>query len=253
MKSVPPPAATPPSVPLSPAHIVQHLESSFPAIGDRAKKAAKLYTAGEVHPLPTTRLLRDDRWKVLGYTTSISGKYCTCDDEASAPQHNGGPLCAHRIAAMLRERLGAPSINQNDPNSALPVERLRAIFAQATTLAVPQVRLRVRVGCTWDRRTEQGNICNGYLLAGEDRIWVKLYDPGEYTQVNSVPVSFSFTLADLEKAMDAEGWQFGTKNRAAGGDPGGTWISEVWYILPQLERDRRFDPDIRTRIGAVAA
>ncbi len=245
------------TTPTSPTEIARTLEARYPTIGERAQQAAILYTAGEVHPLPTSKVLKDDRWKVEGYTASISGKYCTCPDadETSAPRHNGGPLCAHRIAAMMRERLGHPVVEQQpEANDTTPAERLRIIFAQATALNAPQVRLRVRVSCTWDRRTEQGNSCQGYLLAGEDRVWQPLYDPGEFTQVNAhLGVSFSFTLSELEKAMDAEGWQFGIKNRSSGGDAGGSWINEIWYILPQQESDQKYRPELRTRIGAVAA
>lgn len=247
----------------TPAGIAATLKARYPTIGERAQAAAQLYTAGEVHPLSTSKVLKDDRWKVAGYVASIAGKYCTCPDadESSAPRHNGGPLCAHRIAAMMQQRLGAPA-SQGETAPATtqpsPLARLIAIFAAAQATGAEQVRLRVRVGLTWDRATEQANICEGYLLPGEDRTWQTFEASAERAEMLGLPQPFPFTLAELEQAMDRHGWQYATKNRSNGGGAAPRLgldghTNEIWYCLPQQERDRQLAPALRTHIGAVAA
>lgn len=248
------------AAPTTPAAIAATLEARYPAIGERARRAAALYTTGEVHPLPRTRLLRDDRWKVHGYTASIAGKYCTCPDAEAAPQHNGGPLCEHRIAAMMQERLGGPA-SEPTTTPAAPasaVKRLDAIFAEARAVGAEQVRLRVRVDMTWHRVTEQDNTLLGYLFPGENRTWQEYEEAQERAEMYGLPRPFAFTLDELVRAMDAHGWRFGTKTRSWGGAAAPRlgiegYVNEVWYILPQTERDRKFNPAIRTHIGAVTA
>ena len=252
------------ATPTTPAQIAATLEARYPTIGERAQKAAQLYTAGEVHPLPTSKILKDDRWKVAGYVASIAGKYCTCPDEADAPKHNGGPLCEHRIAAMMQQRLGAPaSQSETRPATAAAptatsLDRLIAIFAAGQAVGAEQVRLRVRVGLTWDRGSEQANICEGYLLAGDGRTWERFEASAERAEMHGLPQPFRFALAELGEAMDRHGWQFGTKNRSSGGGAAPRFgiqgeIVEIWYCLTQRERDRQLAPALRTHIGAVAA
>lgn len=249
------------AAPTTPTEIAATLEARYPTIGERAQRAAQLYTAGEVRPLPRTRILRDDRWKVHGYTASIGGKYCTCPDAETAPHHNGGPLCECRIAAMMYQRLGAPGSQgeaEATPPTATALDRLIAIFAAAQATGAEQVRLRVRVEMTWGRATEQGNICEGYLLAGGDRTWERFEASPERAEMMGLPQPFAFTLAELGEAMDRHGYQFAGKNRSTGGFADRRmgldgWINEIWYCLTQQERDRKMAPAIRTRIGAVAA
>ena len=243
---------------ITPAAIVESLSARYPACRERAQRAAQLYTSKAVQPLPRSRTLRDDRWEVGATVCSIAGKYCNCQDSASVPTHNGGPLCEHRIAAMMYERLGAPEEEAPAPIESSAVERLAAIFAEATRLNVPQVRLRVKVDMTWNRDTEQANTCEGYLLAGDDRVWQALEASAQLAEMRGTPAAFSFTLAELGEAMDRHGWQFGTKNRTTGGGAAvrfgiSGWINEIWYILPQQERDQKLNPYLRTHIGAVAA
>lgn len=199
--------------------ILSSLEQKFP-VGNRAQEASRLYLAGEVQPLPRSRTLGDDRWKVCGYTVSISGKYCTCADAEDAPKHNGGPLCAHRIAAMLRQRLGDPA-GENGPGIFSPatdaVVRLSAVFAEAQAGGIEQVRLKVRVALTWNRGTDQGNTCEGYLLYGDGRTWNALETSRERAAMLNASAAFNFTMSELSQAIDAHGWQYLSKNRAPGG------------------------------------
>jgi len=246
------------AAPTTPAQIAATLEARYPTIGKRAQAAAQLYTAGEVRPLATSKILSDDRWKVLGYTASIAGKYCTCPDAETAPQHNGGPLCEHRVAAMMQQRLGASASQSETAPATTSRDRLIAIFAAGQAVQAEQIRLRVRVKLTWDRNTEQGNICEGYLLAGGDRTWERFEASAERAEMDGAPRPFPFTLAELGEAMDRHGWQFGTKNRSNGGGAAPRFgiqgeTVEIWYILTQQERDRQLAPALRTRIGAVAA
>lgn len=254
----PPATGQPSSDTPSPALIVSTLETKFPNLGNRAQEALRLYLAGEVQPLSRSQTLHDDRWKVCGYTVSISGKYCTCGESDSAPRHNGGPLCAHRIAVMLQQRLGAPVGQSLFGPASNASGRLSSIFANANTEQVAEVRLRVKVSLTWSRATEQANACEGYLLVGEGNVWQPLEVSTERAAITGAPTAFDFTLSDLAQALDAHGWQYVSKNRSTGGGAAPRlgldgWINEIWYFAPAPERASRFSPVIRTRIGAVTA
>lgn len=242
----------------TPASIAASLEAKFSALGSRAQQAVALYIAGEVRPISRSQTLHDDRWKVCGCTVSISGKYCTCDDADAAPRHNGGPLCEHRIAAMMQQRLGAPDTQSIFGPSTDAAQRLTAIFTEANKTKAEQVRLRVRVMLTWNRATEQENVCEGYLLPGEGRIWQTLEASAERAAITGAPATFPFTLSELAQAIDGQGWQYESKNRAAGGGANPRmgldgWINEIWYFVPTPARLNQFGPVIRTRIGAVTA
>lgn len=100
--------------------------ASLPGIGERAVKAAELIVTGQVSRLPDQS--GADAWIVgsqtgqRSYAVSIRGRSCDCQDAArGAPRHNGGPLCKHRLAAMLLSRL----IDGFDPD---PVDQASAIL-----------------------------------------------------------------------------------------------------------------------------
>ena len=118
-----------------------------PGVGARAVKAAELVVTGAIRRLPDA-VNGDDRWAVDGteggaYTVSIRGESCDCADARhGAPQYNGGPLCKHRLAAMMVLRLAGD-------NPVTPGDQIAPILATATEQAA---RLRLYVtSSNWPR------------------------------------------------------------------------------------------------------
>lgn len=71
-------------------------------------QSARSYALERGMSMVTTKLLKDDRWRVDGVTCSVKGRYCEqCDKtpEKYARQDGGGVLCAHRLAAMIMLKL----------------------------------------------------------------------------------------------------------------------------------------------------
>ncbi len=224
------------------AQMVSELEARFPNVGERAQKAAQWVEEGRVTPLGVT----DGKtfYQVQGsrgvYNPTIEGG-CPCvDAHTAAPKYNGKPLCYHRIAAMMAHKLAQGRI-----------ERLASIFRQADELGADEVRLRVRVGFTYNRKTEQGNTITGWIVPGQGRIWQTLEAPTEYAEINGLETEIAVTFAELEAALNSAGYRFETKIGAAGGYV--TYANEVWYFRRQDERERKLGGPLATKIGAVAA
>lgn len=121
--------------------IIDAALANIPAVGPRAIKAAELIVTGHVSRLPDHA--GRDRWIVSSqtgsqsYAVSIRGKSCDCQDAApAAPQHNGGPLCKHRLAAMFLFKL----VGDVPPT---PGDQIRAILDTATTNGAETVTLFV--------------------------------------------------------------------------------------------------------------
>ena len=115
------------------------------------------------------------------------------------------------------------------------------------------MRLRVRVGYTYDRDRAQTNTVTGILAYGDGRTWQTLEPAGEYAEVNAAHVATEIpvTFAELHAALSKAGWRYETKNKAAGGFS--TYGNEVWYFVPQSEHDARLGGQIATHVEAIAA
>lgn len=222
--------------------MVANVEARFPNIGDRARQAGETAIAGAVKPIGTRngRTHYEVNYFGLRYTPSIEGG-CQCpDSRGDAPTHNGKPLCFHRLAAMFVHRLAEEKI-----------DRVAAIFTQAKDEGCADVRLRVRVGYTYDRDKAQTNVITGFLAFGDGRKWKTLESDGEYAEANGADTEIAITLPELHAALTKAGWRYETKNKAAGGYT--TYGNEVWYFVPQDERDTRLGGQMATHIEAVAA
>jgi hypothetical protein len=226
------------------AAMVKDVEARFPNIGDRARQAGETAIAGTVKPIGTRngRTHYEVNYFGLRYTPSIEGG-CQCpDSRGDAPMHNGKPLCFHRLAAMFVHRLAQEKI-----------DRLAAIFTEAQAQGCADVRLRVRVGYTYDRDKAQTNVITGAIAAGDGRKWQTFEPDGEYAEVNAAHVTTEIpvTFAELHAALVKAGWRYETKNKAAGGYT--TYGNEIWYFVPQTEHDARLGGQMATHIEAVAA
>lgn len=224
------------------AAMVREVEARFPSIGDRARMAGEAVEKGAVKP----GAMKDGKTHYVvhmfgaRYMPSIEGG-CTCpDSRADAPRYNGKPLCFHRLAAMFAHRLAGQRI-----------ERLVAIFADATAQGCEDVRLRVRVGYTYDRDTAQTSVITGVIAYGDGRKWQTLEPDGEYAEANGSPTEMVVTFPELHAALAKSGWRYETKNKAAGGFT--TYGNEIWYFVPQSERDRNLGGQIATHVEAIAA
>lgn len=224
--------------------MVKDVEARFPNIGDRARQAGETVIAGAVKPLGVRdgRTYYEVNYFGLRYVPSVEGG-CQCPDiRGSAPTYNGKPLCFHRLAAMFVHKMAQEKI-----------DRLAAIFTEAQAQGCADVRLRVRVGYTYDRDTQQTNTITGTLAYGDGRTWQTLVADGEYAEVNAAHVATEIpvTFAELHAALSKAGWRYETKNKAAGGYT--TYGNEVWYFVPQIEHDSRLGGQMATHIEAVAA
>lgn len=224
--------------------MVKDVEARFPSIGDRARQAGETVIAGAVKPLGARdgRTYYEVNYFGVRYIPSIEGS-CQCPDaKEDAPRHNGKPLCFHRLAAMFVHKLAQEKI-----------DRLASVFTEAQALGCADVRMRVRVGYTYDRNKAQSNIITGTLIAGDGRTWQKLEPAGEFAEVNAahVQTEIPVTFAELHAALTKAGWRYETKNKAAGGFT--TYGNEVWYFVPQDEHDSRLGGQMATHIEAVAA
>lgn len=222
---------------------VQTLEARFPEIGERAQKAAELVEAGQVRYLGTDRYRRDPVWTVSGrYHCSIEGKACTCPDAnpsyGGAPWHNDGPLCKHRIAAMMTKRL------QDDK-----LAPLRDIFRQASVAGAEEVRLYVSVLMTYSRKVEQLNTVEGYLIAGDGRTRT-MWDTAEKAQMMGTQAQVRLTFAELETVLAAAGWRYETKHSTKRSTD---YAAETWYCVPQEAHLMDMTPALATHVDAVAA
>lgn len=224
------------------AAMVKEVETRFPNIGDRARMAGEAIEKGAVKP----GAMKDGKTHYVvhmfgaRYMPSIEGS-CTCPDaRGDAPRHNGKPLCFHRLAAMFAHRLAGQRI-----------ERLVAIFADATAQGCEDVRLKVRVGYTYDRDTAQTSVITGVIAYGDGRKWQTLLPDGEYAEANGSPTEMVVTFPELHAALAKSGWRYETKNKAAGGYT--IYGNEIWYFVPQTEHDARLGGQMATHIEAVAA
>lgn len=225
------------------AAMVKEVEARFPQIGDRARMAGEAIEKGAVKPGVMQNGHTHYVVHMFGarYMPSIEGG-CTCQDaRGEAPRYNGKPLCFHRLAAMFAHRLAQGRI-----------DRLVAIFTEATAQGCADLRMRVRVGYTYDRDTAQTNTVTGILAYGDGRTWQKL-EPGEYAEVNAAHAAAEMTVTfpELHAALAKAGWRYETKNKAAGGHI--TYGNEVWYFVPQDEHDRRLGGPLATHVEAIAA
>lgn len=221
--------------------MVANVEARFPNIGDRARMAGEAIEEGAVKP----GMVKDGKTHYIvhmfgaRYMPSIEGG-CTCQDaRETAPRHNGKPLCFHRLAAMFAHKIAQERI-----------ERLAAIFVEATAQGCTDLRLRVRVGYTYDRDTAQTNTVTGILAYGDGRTWQKL-EPADYAETSGTDAEMVVTFPELHAALAKSGWRYETKNKAAGGFT--TYGNEVWYFVPQSERDAGLGGQMATHIEAVAA
>lgn len=224
--------------------MVKDVEARFPNIGDRARQAGETAIAGQAKPLGVRdgRTYYEVNYFGVRYTPSIEGG-CQCpDSRGDAPTHNGKPLCFHRLAAMFVHKLAQEKI-----------DRLATIFTEAQALGCADVRMRVRVGYTYDRKKAQANTITGAIAYGDGRRWQTFEPAGEYAEVNAahVETEIPVTFAELHAALAKAGWRYETKNKAAGGFT--TYGNEVWYFVPQDEHDSRMGGQMATHIEAVAA
>lgn len=159
--------------------LVADAEERFPGLiradgTSRAFDAAQLVRDGAVRR--TYGVGGADAWRVGRYDVSVRAKSCTCAD-SSAPIHNGGKLCKHRLAAMFAVRRGTT-----------PTDVIANILAGAKG---DRVTLRADV---YFHDSGRSYWLSGHHYPGEP--WQR-YAPGDRVQ---------FSERDFQRALEGAGW-----------------------------------------------
>lgn len=155
--------------------LVEQVGAKYPAIGDRAQKAAEIVERKSIEYAGMQH--GRDYWKIGHYTTSVRGGSCTCADLQAPQDDHGGKLCKHRIAAMFMVKR----------------ETMNTLMLERIIRGAPSDELTLRVDVLFTDDGRQYTIA-GYKYAGqpENRL--------EYAE------RFKFTEAQMTAALNATAW-----------------------------------------------
>lgn len=89
-------------------HLVETIQETLPVAPEAARQAGAMVATGAIRRLPNL-LGGQDQWAAADgpaqAIASIRGGSCTCQEAITAAHHAGGPLCRHRLAAMIAVRI----------------------------------------------------------------------------------------------------------------------------------------------------
>lgn len=182
---------------------------------EAAQAAIEWVSAGDVQRKPASRLLREDRWSVGDTTCSVGGRYCACEPArtgAVPQQQGGGPLCEHRLAAIVMAKW------EKTHGQASPIRLLQALIEHGG-----DIRLRVHPQWTYRFGDPQSTRLLAYFVDGRWRELPAAQQP-------------TFPYFDLHKLLDERTWFIQSSVDRKVYAPGVKDV--VWFLAPRTVADQ---------------
>lgn len=182
------------------AGLVEQMTDALPVSPELARQAGAIISTGEIERLPN-RLGGIDEWSVEHEICSLRDKRCSC---GQPPAGDTGPLCRHRLAAML-----AVKVFGGQPLTA--GEQIANLLQQSIRKATP---LYLRVVRVFTRTVKEYDI-----------LYVEGWRNSEREPWRDVKIQVDDFIGSFWSMIEDAGWQRTELKRGYGG--------ESWTLTPR--------------------